>query len=326
MLYPLKFKPILKERVWGGYRIPSLYGIKTTGNKTPIGESWLLSGVEGNLSEVANGFLAGNNIEELIEVYMGDLIGEMVYQKFGIEIPILIKLIDTAEFLSIQVHPNDEMAKRLHHTYGKSEMWYILESDENSKIINGFTKEISQEEYMQALREGELNKLLKYENVKSDNFFHIPAGRVHSIGDGILLAEIQQTSDVTYRIFDWNRKDKEGKLRELHTDLALEAIDFKQNQKTSQNLPFQPNHVQELIRTPHFVTSRIILEDEIERDLAHIDSFVAYLCLTGKIELKQEGNLSEIVNSGELILVPAEANDITLTPFSPSKLLEVFFE
>lgn len=229
-LYPLKFNPILKDKIWGGSKL------KTVLNKdfSPLpnaGESWEISGVEGDVSVVSNGFLEGNNLEELIEIYMGDLVGDHVYENFGIEFPLLIKFIDANDVLSIQVHPDDVLSKERHNAFGKTEMWYVIEADKGSELIVGFNQKVDKDTYIKKLEEGRLEEILNNEPVAKGSCFFIPAGRVHAIGKGILLAEIQQTSDVTYRIYDFNRTDDKGTPRELHTELAVDAIDYSFEKK-----------------------------------------------------------------------------------------------
>ena len=225
-LYPLKFETVLKEKVWGGNALFTRFNKGTSALN--IGESWEFSAIADNQSVVSNGFLAGNNIEELIEVYMGDITGDSIYEKFGNEFPLLIKFIEAQEDLSIQVHPNNELAKKRHNAYGKTEMWYILESKKGSKIYTGFKEGVTKEIYEEALKDGKIEDILNVEIADPGDTFFTPAGRVHAIGSGIVLIEIQQTSDITYRIFDWNRNGSGKEKRELHTDLALDAIDFKQ--------------------------------------------------------------------------------------------------
>ena len=229
MLYPLKFKPRYKERIWGGDALHTKLGKKIP-KDTPIGESWELSAVDGDLSVVAKGPLAGNNIEELTEVYMGDLVGDRIYEKFGLQFPLLIKLIDAQDKLSIQVHPDDRLAAERHDSYGKTEMWYLLDCDKDAELYCGFSREVSREEYLRHVKAGTMADILERERVKPGDAFFIPAGTVHAIGKGCLIAEIQQTSDITYRIFDWIRTDDHGHARELHTDLALDAIESDRSQ------------------------------------------------------------------------------------------------
>ena len=228
MLYPLKFHPILKKKIWGGERL----AYKSKEHDESIGESWEISAVEDNISVVSNGILADNDLQELIEVYMGDLVGDHIYEKFGVEFPLLIKYIDANDDLSIQVHPDDETAKERHNAYGKTEMWYIVDADKDASLVLGFNHEIDKATYLQALHQNKLMDLLNVQKVKKGESFFIPAGLVHAIGKGCLIAEIQQTSDITYRIYDYNRKDANGNTRELHTDLATDVIDYS----------YQPQH------------------------------------------------------------------------------------
>ncbi len=209
-LYPLRFEPVLKEKIWGGSALVAKYGKNGEGLRN-VGESWEISAVAGNLSVVTNGFLAGNNIEEIIEVYMGDLTGEAIFDKFGNEFPLLIKLIEAREDLSVQVHPGNELARERHNAYGKTEMWYILESQKGARIYTGFSKPVAREEYLNALKNNTIQDLLNVETADPGDAFFTPAGRIHAIGAGVVLAEIQQTSDITYRIYDWGRNNKERK-------------------------------------------------------------------------------------------------------------------
>jgi mannose-6-phosphate isomerase len=321
-LYPLKFETVLKEKVWGGNALVSRYNKKSTGS-LKIGESWELSAIADNQSVINNGFLAGNNIEELIEVYMGDITGDSVYEKFGNEFPLLIKLIEAQEDLSIQVHPNDTLAKKRHKAYGKTEMWYILERKEGSRIYTGFKEGVTRESYEDAVRNGTIAEILNIENVDPGDTFFTPAGRVHAIGVGIVLVEIQQTSDITYRIFDWNRKNTGKEKRKLHTDLALEAIDFKQAGKNKIRREPELNKSVNLVSCEYFTTNIISLNKAIEKQYYLNDSFVVYICLDGEFSLSWDGN-SENVTKGETVLLPAMIKEVTLKPLHEARLLEVY--
>ena len=321
-LYPLKFEPILKEKVWGGNALASRFHKKVTGSQN-IGESWELSALSGNLSVVSNGFLAGNNIEELIEVYMGDITGDTVFEKFGNEFPLLIKLIEAREDLSIQVHPGNAMAKEKHKAYGKTEMWYILESEKGAKIFTGFKDVITKERYQEALVTGKLSDILNVEIPIAGDVFFTPAGRIHAIGAGIVLAEIQQTSDITYRVFDWNRKSTKGISRELHTELALEAIDFNAAGKNSIRKELTLNRTENLVSCEFFNTNIIWFNDQIRKDYTLTDSFIIYLCTEGEFIIKWDGN-AEVVSKGETVLMPAMIKEIILEPVTETKLLEIF--
>ena len=287
-LYPLKFETVLKEKVWGGNALVTHYNKKYSGS-AGIGESWELSAVADNLSVVSNGFLAGNNIEEIIEVYMGDITGDSVYEKFGNEFPLLIKFIEARQDLSVQVHPGNELARKRHNAYGKTEMWYILENERDSKIYTGFHNGVTKEVYTEALNNGKLADLLNIEYAEAGDAFFTPAGRIHAIGSGIILVEIQQTSDITYRIFDWNRKNNGPVKRELHTDLAMDAIDFSATGESKIRKKPELNKCVELVSCEFFNTNIIRLDDTIKKEYYLNDSFVVYICIKGEFNILWDG-------------------------------------
>jgi mannose-6-phosphate isomerase len=321
-LYPIKFEPILKEKVWGGNKLVSKFG-KKSANDQPIGESWEISGLPGDESVVANGFLAGNNLNELVEVYMGDITGESVYEKFGDEFPLLVKFIDAAQNLSVQVHPNDEMAIEMHHAYGKSEMWYILSAEKDSVIYCDFKPGIDKQKYHTALANGSLPDILNGIKVKSGDTFWLPAGTIHAIGSGIVLAEIQQASDITYRVFDWNRTGSDGQPRELHTELAAKAIDFT-NRGGKAELPYPtPDSTNNLVKSEYFTTNLLVISSSLSRDYNLLDSFVIFICTEGELVLHWEHGTEKVV-MGESILLPASVRNITLEPRPACTLLEVY--
>lgn len=324
-LYPLKFQPILKDKIWGGSKL------KTVLNKdfSPLpnaGESWEISGVEGDISVVSNGNLAGNDLEELIEVYMGDLVGDKVYDQFGMEFPLLIKFIDANDVLSIQVHPDDELSKERHNAFGKTEMWYVIEADKGSELIVGFNQQVDKAKYVAKLEEGKLEKILNNEPVKKGSCFFIPAGRVHAIGKGILLAEIQQTSDVTYRMYDWNRTDDQGNPRELHTELAVDAIDYSFEKKYRTDYETEINQTKELVRCPYFTTNTLEFDKQIEKDYSQLDSFVIYMCLDGDFTIESEDGITTEVAKGETVLIPAALENVILFPKGKTEILEVYIK
>jgi mannose-6-phosphate isomerase len=323
-LYPLKFEPFLKEKIWGGTALVNRYN-KKADPFLKYGESWELSAISDNLSVVSNGFLAGNNIEELIEVYMGDITGDTVFEKFGNEFPLLIKLIEAREDLSIQVHPGNILAKERHQAYGKTEMWYILESEKNSKIFTGFKDPVTRESYIESVKNGYIADLMNVENPVPGDTFFTPSGRIHAIGAGIILVEIQQTSDITYRIFDWNRKNPNGKSRELHTELALEAIDFAAAGKNKISKELILNKTRNLVSCEFFNTNIISFNERIDKDYYLIDSFVIYFCIDGEFMIRWEGN-SEPVSKGETVLLPAMIKEVILEPLPESKLLEIYIK
>lgn len=324
-LYPLKFSPVLKDKIWGGNKIKSVLGI----DFAPLpncGEAWVLSGVDGNQTGIINGYLAGNELNELVEVYMGDLVGDKVYERFGNEFPILVKFIDAADYLSIQVHPDDELAARRNIGYGKSEMWYIIDADPGAELISGFSKKVDQETYLKHLNDKSLKQILNAEKVAAGDVFYMPAGRVHALGPGIFLAEIQQTSDTTYRIYDWDRVDSEGKSRELHIEEALDAIDFNvYDDYKSQYQPKQ-NGTATLVNSLFFTTSLIQLNKALAKDYSELDSFVIYVCVGGSATIVHNGETEPkvTISQGEAILLPASIDRVDIIPSSDSKLLEVY--
>ncbi len=321
-LYPIKFKPILKDKIWGGPKLRDVLGKKAS---EKAGESWEISGVEGDISVAENGFLAGNSIQELAEIYMGDLLGDSIYDRFGLEFPLLIKFIDAADFLSVQVHPDDTLAKERHNSYGKTEMWYIVES-EKGQLIAGFNRKLDREQYLQHFNGGSLKEILNYEDVAPGDIYFMPAGRVHAIGAGVLLAEIQQTSDVTYRIYDWDRTDDQGNPRELHTDLALDAIDFSFHKQYKTHYQALPNSTVNSVDSPFFTTSVIQLDQPVEKDLNMIDSFVIYMCMEGAAGITYGKGEVETIKKGETVLIPADLKNLALIPTEASTLLEVYIK
>ena len=322
MLYPLKFHPILKKKIWGGEKL----AYKSNEHEEAIGESWEISAVEDNISVVSNGILADNDLQELIEVYMGELVGDHVYEKFGIEFPLLIKYIDANDDLSIQVHPDDETAKERHNAYGKTEMWYMVDAEKDASLVLGFNQEIDKNTYLQALHQNKLMDLLNVQKVKKGESFFIPAGLVHAIGKGCFIAEIQQTSDITYRIYDYNRKDANGNTRELHTDLATDVIDYSYHPQHKVNYTPHDNQSVQLVKCPYFTTNLLVFDRDIEKEYVHLDSFVSYMCIQGKFTISTGECEPVMVNKGETVLVPACFKNVTLYPDEVSRVLEIYVE
>jgi mannose-6-phosphate isomerase len=324
-LYPLKFQPVLKDKIWGGSKIRTVLGI----DFAPLpncGEAWVMSGVEGNQTGIVNGFLAGNDLNELVEIYMGDLVGDTVYERFGNEFPILVKFIDAAEYLSIQVHPDDALAAKRNIGYGKSEMWYIIDADQGSELISGFNRKVDKDVYLKKLEDKSLRDILNFEKVKKGDVFYMPAGRVHALGPGIFLAEIQQTSDTTYRIYDWDRVDSEGKSRELHVEEALDAIDFNVYDDYKSAYEPKKNGTANLVTSPFFTTNLIELDKALAKDYSELDSFVIYVCVEGSVTIVHNGMAEAQVkiSQGEAILLPAAIDRADIIPSRPSKILEVY--
>ena len=323
MLYPLKFEPILKDKIWGGTKLETLFNKQTQSNQ--LGESWELSGFEGDESIVSNGFLAGNSLIELVEIYMGELVGDKIYDEYCLSFPLLFKLIDANENLSIQVHPGDEIAAERHNSYGKTEMWYVIDADPGSELIVGFAKDCTRDEYLDALKQGKVEDLLQKVKVQKGDVIFIPAGLVHAIGKGIVVAEIQQNSDITYRIYDFNRKDNDGVERELHTEQALDVINFSAADNPKTKYSVQLNEITSLVQCDYFTTNIIRLNEPLIRNFGSIDSFVTYMCLEGNLIIETEAE-KLVVTKGETILIPACIDEISLIPEFESTLLEVYIQ
>lgn len=325
MLYPLKFIPILKSTIWGGNKL-EYKNEGATPISAPIGESWEISGVQENISVVSEGPLAENTLEELIEVYMGDLVGDKVYEKFGMEFPLLIKYIDAQDHLSIQVHPNDATAKERHKAYGKTEMWYLVDADPGAELIMGFKNNTTQEAYLKSLTDLTLPQLLNTEQVKKGDCFFIPAGTIHAIRKGCFIAEIQQTSDITYRIYDYDRRDKNGNPRELHTELATDVINYEAQKELAIHYHHHLNHTEELVDCNYFTTNYLKFDKEIEKDYFELDSFVIYMCLEGSFHLVYNVDKVVQIHKGETILIPACLKTIFLLPEKETELLEIYIK
>jgi mannose-6-phosphate isomerase len=319
--YPFKFRPILKEKIWGGQKLK-----KTLHKHSPYencGETWEISGVPGNISVVSEGPLTGTSLPKLIETYQDQLVGKKVYAKEGNKFPLLVKFIDANQDLSIQVHPNDELAQKRHQSLGKTEMWYIFQADPGSRLIVGFNQPMDKRKYLEYFNSGRLMEVLNQEPVDPDDVFFVPAGRVHTIGKGILLAEIQQTSDVTYRIYDFDRVDKNGNSRELHTEEALEALDFQHYPEYKTSYDQSLNKSVSIVNSPYFEVNRLYFDYETTRNYDHLDSFVIYVCVDGKLRLSWDGQHITLAK-GEAVLVPASIKELNLLPSPSFKILESF--
>ena len=323
-MYTLKFEPILKQTLWGGDKIiPFKHLNETLPN---VGESWEVSAVEGSESVVANGTDKGYTLPEMVRKYKEELVGEANYARFGNKFPLLIKFIDAKLDLSIQVHPGDELAKKRHNSFGKNEMWYVIAADKGAKLISGFAEEITPKEYKDRVHNGTFAEVLQTCAIEPGDVFYVPAGRVHGIGAGAFVAEIQQTSDITYRIFDYNRKDKDGKSRELHTSQAMDAInfsdvqdDFRTEYERVQNEPV------EMVASPYFTTSVYDMTEEITCDYSELDSFVIFICVEGSCRLTDDNQNEITLRAGETVLLPAAVQEVTIVPEGQRvKLLETY--
>ena len=320
--YPIKFEPILKDKIWGGEKLKSLFNKKSTRND--IGESWEVSDVDGNISIVSNGSLKEKSLKTLLSTYKSELVGKKVYEKFGNNFPLLIKFIDAKEALSIQVHPNDELASERHNSFGKTEMWYVMQAEAEGDLIVGFNKDTSKEEYVKHLEEKKLLEILNQEKVQQGDVYFIPTGRIHAIGAGVLLAEIQQTSDITYRVYDWDRLDDEGNSRELHTELALDAIDYTAEKEYKTAYKKELNTPSPVVNCEYFTTNTIVINGEVRVNNKDKDSFVIYMCVEGEVLIKYDDLKEEKLVKGETVLIPANLKEYQLKSSENSELLEVY--
>ena len=318
-LYPLKFQPILKDKIWGGQKLHQILHKPTTSKNA--GESWEISDVEGDTSVVANGALQGSSLNYLLETHTSNLLGEKNFRQFGTKFPLLIKFIDAKEDLSVQLHPNDQLAKARHNSFGKTEMWYVVQADPESNLIVGFNQEMTQELYLKHLEDKTMQSILNYDTVKAGDAYFIEVGRIHAIGAGVLLAEIQQTSDITYRVYDWDRVDSEGNERELHNDIALEAFDFDMPDNFRVDYTKDSDSPTELVSCPYFTTNVLKVNDTILKENTH-DSFMIYMCVEGKAQIEVDGNQTEI-SMGETVLIPACIKRFSISA-NHAKLLEVY--
>lgn len=316
-IYPLTFNPILKERIWGGNNLKTLFGKELQSEQT--GESWELSTVEEDISIISNGNYKGKLFTKLVSEFPKEVLGEKVYSQFGEQFPLLFKFLDASEDLSIQVHPNDELAQKRHNSFGKTEMWYIIQADENARNIIGFKEKSSSEEYLEKLKNKELLSILKEEKVQKGDVFFLETGTVHAIGSGIVIAEIQQTSDITYRIYDWDRTDNNGNPRELHLDLALDAINYNPTQ-TRKEYSKKQNQENKIVQSQYFTVNYISLNGKISVK-KNTDSFRVYMCTDGSFSVGYNGEKFSF-EKGTTILLPAILNEYILE--GKAELLEVY--
>lgn len=321
--YPLRFKPIILEKIWGGKKLHSLLG-KEVGDITCAGESWEISAVEGSLSIISNGIYKGLNIEQILTQYGSEILGIDHFKQFGTRFPLLIKFLDSTHDLSIQVHPNDKIALERHHSLGKTEFWYVIDAETDSRIISGFNRAISKEEYLKRLSDHTLEEVLDSIVSKPKSSFFIPSGRIHALGAGNVVAEIQQTSDITYRIFDYNRVDNTGKTRELHTDLALDCINFSVDRTLNKQITPNPNETECIISCNNFTANIDCIENEKAFNLFDRKGFTIIMCVDGAGSINYDG-ISECIKKGDTLLLPAQFNRFSISAIeSPLEILEVF--
>lgn len=321
-MYILKFHDIYKSPIWGGSKIAS-FKDKQIDLET-LGESWEISAVEGDVSVVANGSDAGMSLDNLVARYGARLMGKHVSDYFGTTFPLLIKFIDAHDNLSIQVHPDDTLARNRHNAFGKTEMWYVIDAEPGAGLYSGLAHSITPEEYMQHVADNTIMDVLQFHSVKPGDVFYLPSGRIHAIGRGVFIAEIQQTSNITYRIFDYNRVDSDGKPRELHTEYAREAIDYNYYGNVKSEYEPKRNEAVELVDCPYFTTTLLDLDAPCNRPVAVYDSFVAYVCMQGSVRIVANNGTWVDLVQGETCLVPAEIISVEITPTPDVKLLECY--
>ncbi|GHV36043.1 mannose-6-phosphate isomerase [Bacteroidia bacterium] len=309
MLYPLKFTPSFRSKIWGGQKIKQIFPKVKLEN---IGEAWLLSGVEDNETAVSEGNLAANSINDLVEIFMSDLLGDDNYIQFGENFPLLFKFIDANDDLSIQVHPDAHFAE--HHGFAeKNEAWYVLDADENAELLLGFNRKTSKKQLLEAIQKGRLSDLLNHVKVAKGDLLFVPAGSIHAIGKGVMLAEIQQSSDTTFRIWDYDRIDTDGLSRKLHIEEALHCLDYEKTVPLIDKFPLE---------TPYFTIDNIKISSPHNLNLTDLDSFICLLCVDGAAEIHTDlGDTG--IKKGELVLLPAITNTLQINPKKEVEILTV---
>lgn len=322
--YPLLFEPNLHEVIWGGNSLRPYKGLEPSDE--PIGESWEVSAVPSSTSIISNGDWAGRDIISVIKDYPEQILGKEVNQRYHGQLPLLVKFIDAKRDLSIQVHPNDEMAMREHGKMGKNEMWYIIKAEEGSHLYAGFKQEITPDEYQRRIADGTITEVLADHPVKAGDVFYLPAGRVHAICGGIMLAEVQQSSDVTYRIYDYNRPGLDGKPRELHTELAAKALDYHVEVNYRTDYLNMTNRAVKIIDTPYFDVRVMEVSKPFHRNLLKYDSFIITMCIEGDCKIQIRGTDDEmLLKEGNSTLIPAAIADYDIMPLQgKTRMLDAF--
>ena len=322
-LYPLKFMPLFKDKIWGGNKIRDMVGI----DYSPLercGELWVLSAIEDQETVVENGFLAECTLTEVIEMYNDELIGEENFDRFSTSFPLLIKIIDAQDNLSMQVHPDDRYAlEHLSMPNGKTEMWYVMQADEGAKIYTGFNRKETKADIINRLRNKTFTEIMHTEDAQQGDLYFIPSGKIHAIGKGVLLAEIQQSSDATFRVYDWDRVDDNGNPRTLHLEQALDVLDLsKQDGCAKEHYHYHLNETSNLIQCPYFVTNIMPLTQGLRKDLSSSDTFYLYFCVAGKGFVTSMGHRIPL-SAGEIMMIPAKAEQALIEPSPMMEILEI---
>ena len=321
-MYPLKFEDILRPMIWGGEEISRFKQLPEI--HAGVGESWEIAQVGDKVSVVSEGVDKGKTITDLIVRDGAKLLGNHVAARYGAQFPLLIKFIDARDNLSIQVHPNDQLAMVRHNSFGKTEMWYVIDAKPGAGLYSGFSKQITPEEYVERIQNNTITDVLQFHQVKSGDVFFLPAGRIHAICKGIFIAEIQQSSDITYRIYDYDRRDAQGKARELHVEQSIDAVDFNLYDNLRTDYVPSLNEAVNLVECPYFETNLIEVDQSVKRPISVRDSFVIYICMGGKVRLTDENGYAITLHQGQTALIPAEIATVTIDAELPAKLLECY--
>ena len=321
-MYPLKFEDILRPMIWGGEEISRFKQLPEI--HAGVGESWEIAQVGDKVSVVSEGVDKGKTITDLIVRDGAKLLGNHVAARYGAQFPLLIKFIDARDNLSIQVHPNDQLAMVRHNSFGKTEMWYVIDAKPGAGLYSGFSKQITPEEYVERIQNNTITDVLQFHQVKSGDVFFLPAGRIHAICKGIFIAEIQQSSDITYRIYDYDRRDAQGKARELHVEQSIDAVDFNLYDNVRTDYVPSLNEAVNLVECPYFETNLIEVDQSVKRPISVRDSFVIYICMGGKVRLTDENGYAITLHQGQTALIPAEIATVTIDAELPAKLLECY--
>lgn len=323
-IYPLLFHPIFKEKIWGGEKIKTF--LKKEAPTKHCGESWELSGIAGSVSQVKNGVFKGESLQKLLEQYGEDILGKAIFAECGTNFPLLVKFIDAKRDLSVQVHPGDALAAKRHQCRGKTEMWYVLQAEEDAKLINGFERTLKEETYLKKLEDGKVLEVLNEVSVSPGDAFYIPAGRVHAIGAGVLLLEIQQSTDITYRIYDYNRTDAQGNTRTLHTQEALAAIDYHTTKEHKIDYKPQKNEAVSLLKSPYFNVKLHTIDRKTTMDFSENAHFTILIGLENEAKL-QTAHSEEVFKMGDVYLIPAKIPAVEICQKGESfKFIECFIE
>lgn len=329
-LYPIKLIPEPRERVWGGnYLVKTLKKDflqddrkeeKINWEEKKIGESWEIWNLYGGSSTILNGFLAENNIDDISETYMGDFMGDDIYQYYKGMFPIMVKILDINDKLSVQVHPNDQTAFDMEDSYGKAEFWYIMEAKPNSAIYMGFNKEVTPQELYDRIQNGTVEEILNKIIPKKGDCFYIQPGCVHSAGGGVIIAEITESSDITYRIYDWGREHDPKTARKMHLQEAIDIIDYKKYDDEKYHFKNITSSTA-IVNTKYFIIKSILLSESLKKNHSTANSFTVYICIEGEAEIATANHIKETIGKGDTIIIPAGMDDYTLSPSRPNTLL-----